>query len=400
MKVLLLSNLFPSSRAPGRGIFNLNRFGALSHHCETRIVVPVSWWKRWRCPRELFGTVHEICDGLSAAYPTYWPVPQFPRTHVRAMYSALRAPLRQMRREFPFDVMLAAFAYPDGAAAAYLARDLDCPLVITALGSDINELADRPSLRLEAQWALGRAQRVIAVSAALRDRIEALGVPSERIVVVRNGVDGSRFAVRDRAQARAELGLAADRPQVCFVGNFTAEKGVDVLIEAMGLLRQQGDSNVALALIGSGGMEDRLRARVRELGLEEQVRFAGRRPHAEIPGWLTASDVFCLPSRREGCPNVVLEALASGRPVVAARVGGVPELLDARNGVMVPPDDPSALAEGIRQALQRKWDPQALRDTVECLSWEDVGRVYHATLRAALEEWNGRFQEAAAPVTD
>ena len=383
MKVLLITNLYPSSQEPTRGVFNANSFGALSRYCETRVVVPVCWWKRLRRPRELFSVPLESPAGIAALYPTYWPVPQSPRTHVRAMYAALRTPLQHLRREFPFDVIFAAFAYPDGAAAALLARDMDCPLVIKTLGSDINELANRPALRREVQWALGRAERVIAVSAALRERIIELGVAPERIIMAHNGVDGTRFTIRDRRQARISLGLPLDRSLACYVGNLTAEKGVDVLVEAMGYLRRQGRCDVDLAVLGSGVMDERLHSLVRELGLEDRIRFLGRRPNAEISDWLAACDVFCLPSRREGCPNVVLEALASGRPVVATNVGGVPELLDNRYGILTPVDDPEALAEGLTCALRREWDPGKLRGSVPSLSWDGVARVYRQALEAA-----------------
>ncbi|HLV79914.1 MAG TPA: glycosyltransferase, partial [Chthonomonadaceae bacterium] len=126
--------------------------------------------------------------------------------------------------------------------------------------------------------------------------------------------------------------------------------------------------------------------RVRSLGLDGRILLPGRRPHAEVPDWISACDVYCLPSRREGCPNVVLEALASGRPVVATNVGGVPELLNAENGILVPSEDPAALAAGLRQALCRSWDPQTLRSSVECLSWDQVGKGYFQVLQAAMQE--------------
>jgi glycosyltransferase involved in cell wall biosynthesis len=110
------------------------------------------------------------------------------------------------------------------------------------------------------------------------------------------------------------------------------------------------------------------------------------RLHDEVPSWISACDVLCLPSRREGCPNVVLEALASGRPVVASRVGGVPEILSPESGVIVDPENPAALAQGISAALDRGWDPRSLRDCVECLSWDDVGRSYHRQLVESLRE--------------
>src|SRR5439155_3962197 len=139
-----------------------------------------------------------------------------------------------------------------------------------------------------------------------------------------------------------------------------------------------------LVVVGGGNREAHLRSRVRELGCEAHVRFYGRQPHEEIARWISASDVLCLPSQREGCPNVVLEALASGRPVVASNVGGVPELLEKDNGLLVPPGQPRLLGEALAAAVSRDWCPEHLRSTVPCLSWRDFGAGFHRVLHSAV----------------
>src|SRR5262249_36781248 len=189
-----------------------------------------------------------------------------------------------------------------------------------------------------------------------------------RVVVQHNGVDGTEFQIRDKAEARARLKLHPDRPMILYVGNVKTEKGVGELVEAMArLTRRLGRKDVELCVVGSGEILDKLKARTLELGLGPNIRFAGRQLHTEIPHWMSACDVFCLPSYAEGCPNVILEALASGRPVVASRVGGIPELLTDKNGGMTPAGDAEALADGLAAALARSWDPEARRGTVEYL---------------------------------
>lgn len=397
MHALLLSNLYPSEREPTRGVFNLHRFRSLAMHCPVRVVAPVPWWSRVKQPSRLFGVPHEGQTGLDATFPTYWSLPRLQRAHAGGMALSLRGHLRRLRDEFPFDVILAAWAYPDAAAAAALARELDCPLVTMVLGSDVNEFPRRPSLAPQIRAALRASSRVVAVSGALREKVVDLGADPKRVIVQRNCVDGERFQPRDREEARRRLGFVENgRRRLCYIGNWVPEKGVDVLLEAMGRLRR---SDVELLLVGSGPLEDALRARARELGLEEQVRFCGRRPHSEIPDWMAAADALCLPSHREGCPNVVLEALASGRPVVASNVGGVPELLDDRSGVRVPPGDPEALAAGIAEVLDRSWDPQALRASVQFLSWDQYGRTLHRCLTEAVAEHAARGVQRAEAAT-
>lgn len=381
MKTLFFTNLYPFAQQPTRGMFNVQVFRAIARHCEARVVTPLPWWTRWRRPGEWLVAPHETTTGIEARFPTYWTVPRYALAwNARAMYRSMRPHVRRLHREFPFEAILAAWAYPDAVAAAYLARDYHCPLVINVLGSDLNALGQDDRCKPQIRWAMEQAQRVIVVSHALKERVIELGVSADKVLVQHNGVDGEKFRLQDRTEVRARLGLPGETRRVCYVGNFVPEKGVDVLVEAMAVLLQRGETGVHLSLIGSGSLEPTLRAFVQTNGLAEQVQFHGRKPHSEIPDWMSATDVFCLPSRREGCPNVVLEALSAGRPVVASAVGGVPELLDARQGALVPAGDAERLASALTETLARDWSPEALRATVAGRSWNDVGDAYYAAL--------------------
>jgi glycosyltransferase involved in cell wall biosynthesis len=384
MRALLFTHLFPSRYEPMRGVYNLRGFEALASFCDVGIVVPVAVWRRLSRPRDWGRRVVESHEGLSANYPTFWTVPRFGMLmHPEAMYRSARARVHELNKERRFDVILGAFAYPDVVAAAKLARELDLPLVAFVLGSDMNELAQRPELRNQIRAALMQANSVVAVSAGLRSRVLELGIPSDRAIVQHNGVDGERFQIRDSHVARRTLNIAVDERVICFVGNLVPEKGPDVLIDAAARLCASGVSDLRVLFVGEGQI-DELRSKAGALGIGERVRFLGRLSSAEVAVCMSAADVQCLPSRREGCPNVVLEALASGRPVIGSEVGGVPELLNDRNGIMVPPDDPDALAAAIATALQRKWDPADLRASVPSLTWKDLGRALHNELTRAV----------------
>jgi glycosyltransferase involved in cell wall biosynthesis len=313
-------------------------------------------------------------------------VPRIMRMHPEAMYRSARACVLELNKERRFDVILGAFAYPDVVAAARLAQELDLPLVAFVLGSDMNELAQRPELRNQIRAALLQANSVVAVSAGLRSRVLELGVPPDRAIVQHNGVDGERFQIRDSRAARRTLGIPVDDRVICFVGNLVPEKGPDVLIDAVARLCASGISDLRVLFVGEG-QKDELRLKAGALGIGERVNFLGRLSSAEVAVCMSAADVQCLPSRREGCPNVVLEALASGRPVIGSAVGGVPELLSDRNGIMVPPDDPDALAAAITNALQRRWDPDDLRASVPSLTWLDMGRALHNELTRAVTSY-------------
>ena len=382
MKVLVFSRIFPSPQEPGRGIYNFHRFKALAEFCDVRVVAPVPVWIR----AAKFGRGYETSDyqGVSVAYPAYWTLPRIaPQLHARALYLTARSHIRRLRETFPFDAILGAFAYPDLVAAAHLARDNRCPLVGLVMGSDINALARRPELKEQIGSALAQAYSVIALSAGLKERVVELGVPERHVLVQNNSVDGTRFAIRDQAAGRRQLGLET-RHVVCFIGNLVPEKGPDVLIDALPHIDASILASLKVVFVGDGPLKDALRSRARQLEMANVVEFAGRRDPKEIPAWMSAADLLCLPSRREGCPNVVLEALASGRPVVASSVGGVPDLITDRNGIRVPSDDPVQLGRAIGQALQRSWQPADLRSSVASLSWSDMGRAVHQVLDSAV----------------
>ena len=386
MRALLFTNLFPSIHEPTRALFNLRRFQALSEFCAVRVVAPVSFRSRLAVPRELVRPRPMTVGGLTVTYPTNWTLPRIlPQLHGAEMYRSVRSHIHALKREFSFDAILAVFAYPDVAAAARVAAECRVPFVAMVVGSDINELAQRPLLRPAIGSALLEANSVIAVSRSLRDRVIELGIPSERVILQYNGVDGDLFCIRDKTAARSQLGLEQTGRMICFVGNLVHEKGPDVLIAAMQRLRESTAVLPNVAIIGDGPLRRGLAAVVSSSELANHVRFLGRQSPQDVAMWLSASDMLCLPSRREGCPNVLLEALASGRPVVASGVGGVPELMSERSGFVVLPDDPSALADAIAAAFQRHWDQDELRAAVPALSWIQVGRTLHDALRAAVE---------------
>ncbi|HEU4752137.1 MAG TPA: glycosyltransferase family 4 protein [Armatimonadota bacterium] len=390
-RVLILSNLYPSRQRPTRGTFNLQGFRALARFCEVRVAAPEPWWTRIRRPSELLAPSHELDSGLPAYFPTYWSLPRAPQLHAAGMERSLGPFLTRLRREFPFDIILAAWAYPDGVAAERLSRRFGCPAVLMVLGSDVNELAQHRALGDQIGHSLRSAAGVITVSRALRERVVRMGVPASQVTVQHNGVDGERFTIREAGPVRTGLGLPAAARLITYVGNLVHEKGVDLLVEAMAHLRDRPDTH--LVLVGDGPLLPALRARAEALGVANKVQFAGRRLHPEIPDWISAADVLCLPSRREGCPNVVLEALASGRPVVAAAVGGVPELLRGDTGVLVRPEAPELLAVALREALDRSWEPERLRASVPCLSWDEFGRAIHDVLEGAI-----RARSSSAPL--
>jgi glycosyltransferase involved in cell wall biosynthesis len=225
-------------------------------------------------------------------------------------------------------------------------------------------------------WALPRAERVVAVSRALADEVVALGVARERVAIVMNGIDSDLFKPADRAAARAELGLPPG-PLALYVGNLKPEKGVLDLARAWGAVPRG-----TLAVVGGGPAKAALEEAVAPYG--DRVRLVGPQPLASIPRWLAACDVLVLPSHAEGTPNVILEALACGRRVVATAVGGIPDLITrAELGELVPPRDPASLGPAIARALEAAYDPAGVARLGSSGSWEASAAALHAVLEEA-----------------
>lgn len=224
---------------------------------------------------------------------------------------------------------------------------------------------------------------MVAVSRALADVVESFGVPRDRIDVVPNGVDAELFCPGDRAAARAELGHAGDaRRWLLYVGRLEPAKGVLDLLEAFSLLARRR-SDVRLALVGDGSARAAITRQAGSLG--DRLLVAGPRPHAEVPRWMAACDALVLPSWAEGTPNVVLEALASGRRVVATAVGGTPDLVTGSAlGELVPAREVGQLADALGRAADWSYRPEDVAREAGRASWDESARRLEASLNAAL----------------
>lgn len=337
MKLLFVSNLFPNPIEPVRGMFNAQQVAALSKLCDVTVVAPT----RRRLPDQTSGSVRVI-------HPKFFHVPLLSRPWNGWLFArSIRSVLRAER----FDMVLASWAYPDAFGVMLVAEKQNFPFAVNVLGSDLNILFETPARKRQVLRALRASCVVFVKSKALQARLAAEGIES---VVDYNGIDHEKFRPIDREEACRKLGLDPKRRRVLYVGNFFPVKGPGILDKAAEEL-----SEVEVIFVGSGTEKIR------------NGRCVGARRHNEIPLWMNASDVLCLPSLNEGLPNVVLEAMACGLPVVASAVGGVPEIVqEGVNGLLTPAGDAGALAGNLRQALSRSWNSEAIRESVASFDWD------------------------------
>ena len=236
--------------------------------------------------------------------------------------------------------------------------------------------AQHPFRRHMMSWAIRRATRVVAVSTPLRDFAVRMGATPEHVRVIPNGIDSSIFHPRDQVQCRRKWDIPADARIVLSAGSLIERKGHHRALEAVsGLLAER--MPVQLLIAGGAGREDdyekQLRRQIKDLGCEDAVRLLGPVYPAEMAELMSAADVLCLASSREGWPNVVNEALACGTPVVATAVGSVPEMLaDSSLGYVVQPGDAEGLASALRIALTRRWDHTAIATAGRVRGWQHV----------------------------
>lgn len=377
IRTLLFSTLFPSAARPIHGIFVETRLRQLlaSGAVETRVVAPVPWFPsthpRWGDYARIARTpAREQRHGIDVLHPRYPLIPKFGMTTAPLLLAlAAIAPIRCLRSEgFDFDLIDAHYFYPDGVAAALLARWFRRPLAITARGSDINLIADDPLARRMILWAARGAGECIGVSRALVDRMQALGMPASRMQTLRNGVDLQCFRPTDRDAARARVGVTG-QPLLLSVGNLLALKGHDLCIDALAELLP-AYPQARLVIIGTGPEATNLELHARDRGVGERVHLVGAIAHRDLVDWYNAADLLLLASSREGWPNVLLEAMACGTPAIATAVGGVPEVIGDRcAGRLVARRDGPAFAAAVREHLQGGPDRAAVRRHAESFGW-------------------------------
>ncbi len=306
---------------------------------------------------------------------------------------ARQAVRRQLRRR-RFDLVHAHWIVPNGVVAATVCGGGKVPLAIGLHGSDVF-LAEKSGVRAFARWALRRSRLLTGCSPELVERVRVLGFPAERSRVIPYGVDTSAFSpVPDRRGLwRQRLGIPKDAPLLLGVGRMATKKGFQVLIEILpALLGEHPDLRVVLA--GGGDLLDGFRAAARPWA--DRVFFPGAVLRDTLPDLYRAADLFTLPAVHDvkgnvdGLPNVILEAMASGLPVVASGISGIPLAVeDGGTGLLVPEKDPEALLGALQRLLDGPAAAQAMgergrRKAETELTWDVVAARYREGYEAAL----------------
>ncbi|SFS12189.1 glycosyltransferase [Sphingomonas jatrophae] len=383
MRVLTLSTLFPDATRPSFGVFVERQTRALAERpgVEVRVVAPIGlpllYGARGRWAGFSGVPAREVWGGLEVSRPRFPTVPAIGGRMMPALLARTLLPqLRALRRQWRFDVIDAEFFYPDGPAAVRLGRALGVPVSIKARGADIHHWGRvaGPQIVAAGQAAGG----LLAVSAALRRDMAALGLPEQRVRVHHTGVELDRFRpVADREVAKQAWGVTG--PMLACVGHLIPRKGQTIALEALALL-----PGVTLMLAGEGPDRAALEAQAAALGIAARVRFLGSLPHARLPDLLAAADAMVLPAASEGLANAWVEAIACGTPVVTCDVGGAREIVDRPEAGRLVAREAEAFAAGVREVLAAAYVPDVVREAALPFTWEANAAALEAHLRGVI----------------
>ena len=429
MRFLFISTLYPNSVQPTRATYSRSLMLALREmgH-EVRVIAPVPWCpvidsalrKRQAPPKQ------EELDGITVSHPRFLNIPGLLtwRNHL-AYRSAVAPVMRQTIHNFQPDHVSIGFAYPDGAAMVPVLGsavqtdeavniDKDDPSGITptqtrplhpssfslqpstftyslqVLGSDFRRRIRDARFKILVLATLKGAPLILCPGQALKRDMVSAGINADKIVSFNNGVDHSFF----QPDIASATNTTKDKRSVLFVGNLVDVKGADRLLRAWARLKEDQAFSLpvgsTLTIIGNGPLEANLKKLCRQLNIQNSVEFPGRKPHDEIADYMRRATCLCLPSRSEGMPNVVLEALACGTPVVATAVGEVPYLIeDGINGFVITHEKREnenvlvgQLSSSLRKALCQSWDVNRITNTVDSMTWSAAAETVIGAVKA------------------
>lgn len=405
LKILTFSTLYPNAREPRHGIFVEQRLRKVVEHggVEARVVAPVPWFPFSAAGLGRYGAAAAVAreeerHGITVLHPRF---PSIPKTGMSIKPRLLATAMRPVVRDiiaggYDFDLIDAHYFYPDGVAAAWLGQELGKPVIVTCRGNDVMLFPRYPKPRRMILDASRTVAGIVTVSGELKRCLCGIGVPEDRVTVLRNGVDADFFHPVDRDAVRARLGL--NRRILLSVGHLVERKGHHLAIEALKNL-----PGFELVIIGergteAGGMVNELHAMADDPAVAGRVRFLDNQPQDKLRDWYGAADALVLATNLEGMPNVMLESLGCGTPVVATRVGGIPEIMRTPEaGVLMDERSASGVATAVKVLFEHYPDRAATRRYAETLSWDETTRGQLALFNRALQR-TGAVAGAARPV--
>jgi teichuronic acid biosynthesis glycosyltransferase TuaC len=358
LRIAVVSRYFPSSAEPWQGRSAYQTIRALDSYADVHVFYPELDYPSYLRPRT---RIYKELDlnysppGVTVSYHNYLAIPLISRPFNGPM--AARAVLPHVRAFRP-DLIFGIFLYPDGYAALQVAKKLGVPLVALGIGSDIHSIGDPLSAKYTRK-VLEQTDFLVTVSEDLRQKALAMGAKPESSRAIVNGCDLSTFHLRDRAASRRQLNLDPEAEIALYIGRMDLRKGLRELVEAAASLHAKRP-RLQVYMVGEGPDRPLIAQAIDAADATDYIHVLPPCTPDDVAVWMAAANLVTLPSYMEGCPNVVLEALACGRPVVATRVGGIPEIMSDSCGRLIPPRDAEALCQALDSVLSAEWDAASI----------------------------------------
>jgi len=367
--LLFFTNLHPLPWQETRATYNLEETKHLSEHYNIKKLIPVPWFI-WL--KQVLVNGYRT-DKNTCLFPFFYVPKVMTSLHPLFLGISIVISVKPLLWILSANRVIASWAYAEGVCAAFFKGLVGNKLIIESLGSDINALMTKPLHKRQMKWAFKKATFVTAKSQAL---VTAIHSHTSRVnaEVVYNGVDFESFTLRSSPVfTSAEIKLV-------FIGSVIKTKGIFELIDAIALLKKQ-NCTINLNLLGAGAQMKDLEERISQLGVADSVNLVGPIPHDSLMNFIHDSDALILPSYREGVPNVVMESLSTGTPVIVTKVGGIPEVVQEKtNGVFINALSGEGVKEAILKAKNTEWQSDAIRASISHLTWANTAQHIQSLL--------------------
>jgi len=351
--LLIITNLYPVPWAPNRASFNKQQFDLLTENSTVNIILLLAW-------TEWFNHRKECKNTQNIKYCPYFYIPKFGRRLVPFFqFISLLFMLPWIKNHKPTTLM-ASWGFPDAVAVSRLNRFLKLPFFVKVHGTDVNENTQFSARKKSMKKWLNKADTIFCASNALLKSLQSIGIKEEKLTVNYNGVNAEIFfPIKNKPK----------KQQLVFVGSLINTKGVNELLDAFIVAKKQC-ADLELDILGEGPMKATLAKIITEENLNQSIRLQGSLPLSDVAKFIRNANVLVLPSYREGVPNVLLEAFASGTPVVSTKVGGIPEVVNEKVGLLVNAKDSQQLALAIEQAVQKVWSTTDILHHASQFNWQ------------------------------
>ncbi len=404
INIIWLTPEFPSDENDTKGIYLFRTVKELSKYYNITvlslypaappIIEMMKYWKdrkkiyqNWKLNYSNNGLQFAEFENLQIFYLRYFRLPRGKFHHVEGWFAYFQAKKIINNLIDPKTIIHANWIFPAGTLARIISKKYNVPYLISLMGSDVKRLEKGTTFWKFAKKLLLDANKVAAVTDDLFEHCKSLdiNIGNNNKILIDNIYETDKFVIKDRAQIRNLLGLENSKKYILFAGGLVPVKNVDILIEAFFKISQQL-SNANLIIAGSGSEEGILKRLVEELNIQNKVQFVGVLNSEKIIAYYNASDILCLPSKSEGLPNVIVEAMFCGTPVVASKVGGIPSIvIEGVNGYLVNPNSSIDLSERLLLGLKENWQREKIRSSISHLSSDNVLIKYRELYNSILE---------------